>query len=81
MGGTLIYREEDDIMFTIRQASEITGLPYGRLWYGGVIGRYPRPELKVGHRCYYTQEQVHQIAEQIKNERGVKCKTTRKDTK
>jgi len=67
-------------MFTIRQASEITGLPYGRLWYGGVVGRYPRPGLRLGHRCYYTQEQIHQIAEQVKHERAVEYKTDRKDT-
>ena len=66
-------------MFTIRQASEITGLSYGRLWYGGVIGRYPRPGLKLGHRSYYTQEQIHQIAEQLKKERAVEYKTKRKD--
>jgi hypothetical protein len=52
-------------MFTIRQASEITGLPYGRLWYGGVTGRYPQPTLKVGHRLYYTQDQLRQIAEVV----------------
>ncbi len=62
-------------MFTIRQASEITGLPYGRLWYGGVVGRYPRPGLKKGHRSYYTQEQLDQLAEQVKHERAVECKT------
>ena len=55
-------------MYTIRQASEITGLSYSRLWYGGVVGRYPRPELKVGHRCYYTQDQIRQIAEAVQSE-------------
>ena len=67
-------------MFTIREASEITGLPYGRLWYGGVVGRYPRPGLKVGHRSYYTQEQVHQIAAQVKLERAVEYKNDGKET-
>jgi hypothetical protein len=67
-------------MFTIRQASEITGLSYSRLWYGGVIGRYPRPELKVGHRCYYTQDQIRQIAEAVKTEH-MSPKTERKETK
>jgi hypothetical protein len=66
-------------MFTIRQASEMTGLSYGRLWYGGVIGRYPRPTLKVGNRCYYTQEQIHHIVEQISNQREMEYKTMRKD--
>ena len=66
-------------MFTIRQASEMTGLSYSRLWYGGVIGRYPRPGLKLGHRSYYTQEQIHEIAEQIRNERVVEYKTKRKE--
>jgi hypothetical protein len=60
--------KEDNIMFTIRQASEITGLPYARLWYGGVIGRYPRPELKVGNRLYYTQDQIRKIAEAVQSE-------------
>lgn len=67
-------------MFTIRQASDITGLPYNRLWYGGVIGRYQRPGLRVGNRCYYTQEQLDQIAEQVKRERAV-GKSNRKDNK
>lgn len=58
-------------MFTIQQASEIMGLPYGRLWYGGAVGRYPRPAMKKGHRSYYTEEQIHQIAEQVKQERAV----------
>jgi hypothetical protein len=65
-------------MFTIRQASEITGLPYGRLWYGGVIGRYPRPELKVGHRCYYTKDQIRQIAEAVQAEQMI-LKNERED--
>jgi hypothetical protein len=67
-------------MFTIRQASEITGLPYARLWYGGVIGRYPRPELKVGNRLYYTQDQVRQIAEAVQIEQMI-FKNERKEAK
>jgi hypothetical protein len=67
-------------MFTIRQASEFTGLSYGRLWYGGVVGRYPRPELKVGHRLYYTRDQIRQIAEAVKTEH-MSPKTERKETK
>jgi hypothetical protein len=74
------YIGKEDIMFTIRQASEITGLSYGRLWYGGVSGRYPRPELRLGHRLYYTKDQIHQIAEQIRNERVVEYRTKRKET-
>lgn len=68
-------------MFTIRQASEIAGLPYGRLWYGGVVGRYPRPGHKVGHRSYYTKEQVHQIAEQVKHEQSLESKIESEETK
>jgi hypothetical protein len=66
-------------MFTIRQASEMTGLSYGRLWYGGVTGRYPRPGLKRGHRSYYTEEQLHQLAEQIMHERVVESKNASKE--
>ena len=67
-------------MFTIRQASEITGLSYGRLWYGGVVGRYPRPVLKVGHRLYYTQDQIRQIAEAVQIEQMI-FKNERKEAK
>jgi hypothetical protein len=67
-------------MYTIRQASEITGLSYSRLWYGGVIGRYPRPQLKVGNRLYYTQDQVRQIAEAVQTEQVI-FKNERKETK
>ena len=67
-------------MYTIRQASEITGLSYSRLWYGGVIGRYPRPQLKVGNRLYYTQDQVRQIAEAVQTEH-MSPKTERKEPK
>jgi hypothetical protein len=67
-------------MFTIRQASEITGLPYARLWYGGVIGRYPRPELRVGNRFYYTQDQIRQIAETVQTEQVI-FKNERKEAK
>ena len=67
-------------MYTIRQVSEIAGLPYARLWYGGVIGRYPRPELKVGNRLYYTQDQVRQIAEAVQTEQKY-FKNERKEAK
>jgi hypothetical protein len=67
-------------MFSIRQACEITGLPYGRLWYGGISGRYPRPGLKVGHRLYYTQDQIRQIVETVQSEQSI-FKKKRKETK
>ena len=60
-------------MYTIKQASRITGITYAKLWYGGIVGKYPRPELKVGNRYYYSQDQLQEI---IKRDEGM----TRKES-
>jgi hypothetical protein len=60
---------EEVSMYTIRQASAITNIPYGRLWYGGIVGKYPRPELRVGNRLYYSTAQIHDILERRNNDR------------